>query len=117
MTSRDRLAEFQEVAALLPDDPVVRFGLAGAYLEAGLADQAAAAYRETIRLKADYTAAYRGLGRALERAGRLAEAREAYQEGLDVARRTGDLQTKKEMEVFLRRLDRSTDAADPGERR
>ncbi|OLC90648.1 MAG: hypothetical protein AUG87_13725 [Candidatus Rokubacteria bacterium 13_1_20CM_4_70_14] len=88
----------------MPDDPVVRFGLAGAYLDAGLAEEAVAEYREAVRLKPDYTAAYRGLGRALERAGRLDEARAAYGRGLEVARQTGDLQTGKEIEVFLRRL-------------
>ena len=107
MSSSDRLAEFKEVAELMPDDPVVRFGLAGAYLDAGLADDAAAQYRNAIRLKPDYSAAYRGLGRALERAGRIAEARDAYEQGLIVATRTGDLQTKKEIEVFLRRLERA----------
>jgi hypothetical protein len=45
------------------------------------------------------------LGRALERAGRREEARAAYRRGLEVAARTGDLPTKKEIEVFLRRLD------------
>src|SRR2546422_11509083 len=104
MTDRDRIAEFKEVAELMPDDPVVRFGLAGAYLDAGLAEEAVAEYREAVRLKPDYTAAYRGLGRALERAGRLDEARAAYGRGLEVARQTGDLQTGKEIEVFLRRL-------------
>jgi Flp pilus assembly protein TadD len=105
MTGRDRIAEFQEVRELDPDDPVVRFGLAGAYLEAGQAEDAVVEYREAIRLKPDYSAAYRGLGRSLERAGRLDEARAAYATGLDVAARNGDLQTKKEIEVFLRRLE------------
>jgi len=101
----DRIAEFKEVAELMPDDPVVRFGLAGAYLDAGQAESAVLEYRETIRLKPDYSAAHRGLGRALERAGRREEARTAYAKGLEVATQTGDLQTKKEIEVFLRRLD------------
>lgn len=104
MADRDRIAEFKEVADLMPDDPVVRFGLAGAYLERGLADDAVAEYREAVRLKPDYTAAYRGLGRALEKAGRPGEARVVYEQGLEVAEQTGDLQTKKEIEVFLRRL-------------
>src|SRR5256712_137992 len=104
MTDRDRIAEFKEVAELMPDDPVVRFGLAGAYLDAGLAEEAVAEYREAVRLKPDYTAAYRGLGRALERAGRLDEARAAYGRGIEEARQTGDLQTGEEIEVFLRRL-------------
>jgi len=105
----DRIAEFKEVAELMPDDPVVRFGLAGAYLDAGQAESAVLEYEETIRLKPDYSAAHRGLGRALERAGRREEARAAYAKGLEVATQTGDLQTKKEIEVFLRRLDSAGD--------
>jgi Flp pilus assembly protein TadD len=103
--AEDRIAEFQEVAELMPDDPVVRFGLAGAYLEAGQAEAAAREYREAIRLQPDYSAAHRGLGRALEAAGRPEEAVTAYTAGLAVATRTGDLQTRKEIEVFLRRLE------------
>jgi len=106
VTDRERIAEFREVVELMPDDPVVRFGLAGAYLDAGLAEEAVTQYREAVRLKPDYTAAYRGLGRALEKAGQPDEARAAYARGLEVAQQTGDLQTKKEIEVFLRRLGR-----------
>ena len=109
MAESDRIAEFKEVAELMPDDPVVRFGLAGAYLDAGQAESAVLEYQETIRLKPDYSAAHRGLGRALERAGRREEARAAYAKGLEVATQTGDLQTKKEIEVFLRRLDSAGD--------
>ena len=107
MAGEDRIAEFKEVAEMMPDDPVVRFGLAAAYLDAGQAEAAAAEYAETVRLKPDYSAAYRGLGRALERAGRTAEAKAAYEKGLEVAAGTGDLQTKKEIEVFLRRMDKA----------
>jgi len=107
VSERDRIAEFKEVAELMPDDPVVRFGLAGAYLEAGQAENAVIEYGETIRLKPDYSAAHRGLGRALERAGRREEARAAYTKGLEVAARTGDLQTRKEIEVFLNRLEKA----------
>ncbi len=103
----DRIAAFKEVADEMPDDPEVRFGLAGAYLDAGQAENAVTEYRETIRLKPDYSAAHRGLGRALERAGRTEEAIAAYRQGLEVATRNGDLQTVKEMEVFLRRLEKA----------
>ena len=106
MAGEERIAEFKEVAELMPDDPVVRFGLAGAYLDAGQSENAVTEYRETIRLKPDYSAAHRGLGRALERAGRGAEAIVAYRQGLEVATRNGDLQTVKEIEVFLRRLEK-----------
>ncbi len=106
MAGEDRIAEFKEVAEMMPADPVVRFGLAAAYLDAGQVAAAAAQYAETVRLKPDYSAAYRGLGRALERAGRSADAKAAYEKGLEVAAETGDLQTKNEIEVFLRRMDK-----------
>jgi hypothetical protein len=35
IVERNRIMEFKEVAALMSDDPVVRCGLAGAYLDAG----------------------------------------------------------------------------------
>ncbi len=106
IVARNRIAEFKEVAALIPDDPVVRFGLAGAYLDAGQPEEAVLEYQETIRLKPDYSVAHRGLGRALEKAGRLAETAAAYAAGLEVTGRTGDRRTKKEIEVFLCRLEK-----------
>ena len=106
IVERNQIAEFKEVAARMPDDPVVRFGLAGAYLDAGHPEEAVLEYQETIRLNPDDSAAHRGLGRALEKAGSLAEAEAAYAAGLEVAARTGDLQTKKEIEVLLRRLEK-----------
>ncbi len=106
MTPQEKIAQFKEVADLMPDDPVVRLGLATAYLEAGQAENAVREFRETIRLKPDYTAAHRGLGRALEKAGKPEEAKVTYRNGIEVGRVTGDLQTVKEMEVFLRRLER-----------
>ena len=106
MTPEEKIAQFKEVADLMPDDPVVRLGLGTAYLEAAQAEDAVREFRETIRLKPDYTAAHRGLGRALEKAGKPEEAKAAYRKGIEVGHTTGDLQTIKEMEVFLRRLEK-----------
>lgn len=106
MRAEERIAELEEIVRDIPDDPVVRFGLASAYLEVGRAEEARREFEATLRLKPDYTAAHRGLGRALERAGRAGEATVVYRRGIEVATRTGDLQTKKEMEVFLRRLEK-----------
>ncbi len=64
-----------------------------------------AEFKEVVELMPDYSAAHRGLGRALEKSGRRADAIAAYRKGLEVAAQTGDLQTKKEIEVFLRRLE------------
>jgi hypothetical protein len=52
-----------------------------------------------------HSAAHRQLGRALQRAGRRNEAEAACQTRLAVTAHPGALQTKKEIEVFLHRLD------------
>jgi hypothetical protein len=70
IVEQNRIAEFKEVAALMPDDPVGRFGLAGAYLDPGQPEEAVLEYQETIRLKPDYSVAHRKLGRALEKVRR-----------------------------------------------
>jgi hypothetical protein len=61
----------------------------------GKPEEAVLEYPETIRPKPDYSAAHRGLGRALEKAGRLAEAEAGYTAGLDLTARTGDLDEKR----------------------
>ena len=106
-SSAEKVLRFKEVVDLFPDDPVARIGLATAYLEAGQAEDAIREFTGTIRLKPDYTAAHRGLGRALEKAGRAEEAKAAYLKGIEVGHATGDLQAIKEMEVFLKRLERA----------
>ncbi|GIX46708.1 MAG: hypothetical protein KatS3mg131_0919 [Candidatus Tectimicrobiota bacterium] len=99
-----RLAQFQALLALDPTDTVVRFGLGELYLEAGDYAQAAEQFAEILRLDPHYSAAYRHLGQAYAKLGRRAEAEATFREGIAVAERRGDLQTAKEMRVFLRRL-------------
>ena len=108
---RDRIAQFQEIVALDPDDTVVRFGLGELYIEAKEFAQAAEQFAEIIRLDPQYSAAYRYLGQAYMALGRQAEAADTFERGIAVAEARGDLQTVKEMQVFLRRL-RKRDAAE-----
>lgn len=87
-----------------PKDTVARFGLAQSLLAAGRPDEAIAEFEALLRIEPRYTAAYRGLGRAYEGTGRQDDAIRAYEAGVEIACDTGDLQTGKEMEVFLKRL-------------
>ena len=57
----------------------------------------------------DYSAAYRELGKVLTALERFAEAKSIYEKGLDVACQKGDLQTKREIEVFLNRIAKGGD--------
>ena len=101
-----RLEQFRQIVAMDPDDYFSHFGYASALCDAGCYQEAVREYREAIRLKPDYSAAFRELGRALEKLGAFDEAMQAYREGMPVAERNGDLQTLKEMQVFVGRLER-----------
>ncbi len=101
-----KIEQFKRFVAQHPESAIVHYGLGNVYLKAGLAEEAAESYRAVIRLKSDYTAAHRELGRALEKLGDSEGARQAYRDGIAIGAKTGDLQTVKEMQVFLRRLDK-----------
>jgi tetratricopeptide (TPR) repeat protein len=100
-----RLEQFRQIVEMDPDDYFSRFGFANALFEAGQYQDAVNEFRQAIRLKPDYSAAYRDLGRTLEKIGASEEAMQVYREGIPIAERNGDLQTMKEMQVFLKRLE------------
>jgi predicted Zn-dependent protease len=100
----ERLQQFQALIALEPHDTVLRFGLGELYIEAGDFVGAAEQFAEIVRLDPQYSAAYRYLGQAYAALDRPAEAEAVFQRGIAVAEARGDLQTAKEMQVFLRRL-------------
>jgi Tfp pilus assembly protein PilF len=100
----ERLRQFQELIALEPDDTVLRFGLGEIYIQAQDFTSAAEQFTEILRLDPQYSAAYRYLGQAYAALGRVSEAEAVFRQGIAVAEARGDLQTVKEMQVFLRRL-------------
>ena len=104
----ERMAQFQELIALDPADTVLRFGLGELYVEAGDFARAAEQFAEIVRLDPQYSAAYRYLGQSYAALEQGAEARQIFARGIAVAEARGDLQTAKEMGVFLRRLDKQT---------
>ncbi len=88
------------------DNAALRVALATRYLAAGKAERALEHARAAVDRDADYSAAWRVLGKALTAADRDDEARQAYEQGVKVAERRGDQQAAKEMRVFLKRLAR-----------
>lgn len=87
-----------------PDDPLGHYLLGIEYEALGRHEDAIASFRRAIDCMPDYTAAFRDLGKALRAAGRIEEARQVFEQGLAVADRTHDVQTAKEIRVFLGRL-------------
>ena len=98
------LEAFKELAAQAPQNVMVRYSLGLEYVKAKRNIDAEDEFREVLRLKPDYSAAYRELGKVLTALEQFAEAKSIYEKGLDVACQKGDLQTKKEIEVFLNRI-------------
>ncbi|HVB28535.1 MAG TPA: tetratricopeptide repeat protein [Terriglobia bacterium] len=104
-TAQTPLEAFEDLAVKAPENVVVRYSLGREYLKLKRYAEAERQLREALRLKPDYSAAYRELGKSLVGLERLDEAREIYTKGAEVACEKGDLQTQREIEVFLRRLE------------
>jgi len=86
------------------DSAMLRLTLATRYFEGADLDRALRHAEVAVELDADYSAAWRLLGKIRSARGDDERAAEAYRQGIDVAERRGDRQAAKEMRVFLRRL-------------
>ncbi|WP_068828789.1 tetratricopeptide repeat protein [Pseudomonas sp. BMS12] len=103
MTTPDSL---EKLLAKGVDNALLRFGLGKSYLDADQPEAAAEHLQKCLGFDPNYSAAWKLLGHACQRQGMLEEARQAWHNGLEVARKRGDKQTEKEMTVFLRRLEK-----------
>ena len=86
------------------DSASLRFALATGYLKQSDPERAVAHAKVAVAQDPDYSAAWRLLGQAQVAAGSTDEAVASFERGIAVARQRGDRQVEKEMQVFLRRL-------------
>ncbi|RYX91997.1 MAG: tetratricopeptide repeat protein [Comamonadaceae bacterium] len=98
---RERL---EKLLATGRDSALLRFGLGNACLKTGDAESAAVHLAQATQQQPGYSAAWKLLGTALRKLERLEEAEAAWNTGLEVARQQGDLQSAREMMVFIKRL-------------
>ena len=99
------LENFERMLASGKDGALLRFSLGNEHMKAGNAQQAVEHLRKAVELDANYTAAWKLLGRALVDSNAPREALAAYQKGIEVADRKGDKQAAKEMRVFAKRIE------------
>jgi Tfp pilus assembly protein PilF len=109
--TQDLVANLEALLARGNDAPSLRFALASRYLAAGDAAAAVRHAQAAVALDASYSAGWKVLGQAQIAAGDAAGAAESYRRGIAVADARGDRQAAKEMQVFLKRLEK--DAAAP----
>ena len=102
------IANLEALIAKGHDSPAVRFGLGKACLEHTTADAARRHLERAVELDPAYSAAWKLLGKACAACGDPDRAADAYRRGIAAAAAKGDRQAAKEMEVFLRRLERGT---------
>jgi len=85
---------------------LLRFSLGSEFLAREEFDAAVLHLRAAVAADADYSAAWKLLGKAFVASGQDVDARTAFGSGIEAATRNGDRQAAKEMAVFLRRLEK-----------
>ena len=100
----NRLETLKELVRQNPSDTFARYGLAMEYARAGEFAASAAEYKGIVDAHPEYAAAYYQGGQALERLGRLEEAREFYRMGIAVTTRLGDLHARDQLQGALELL-------------
>jgi Flp pilus assembly protein TadD len=99
--SESRLEVLKNMVAANPSDSFVRYGLAMEYAKNGNLEEAVSEYRLLLETNPNYGAAYYHGGQALEKLGRIEDARAMYRQGIDATTHAGDLHTRSELQAAL----------------
>ncbi|HEY6989292.1 MAG TPA: tetratricopeptide repeat protein [Bryobacteraceae bacterium] len=100
----DRLGILKQMVAEDANNSFARYGLGMEYVKSGDFAQAVTEFRTLLDRDNSYSAAYFHGGQALEKLGRIEEARALYEKGIEVTTRNGDDHTRSEIEGALRLL-------------
>jgi tetratricopeptide (TPR) repeat protein len=97
----NRVEILQQMVEQDPKNSFARYGLAMEYANSGNYEQAIIEYKALLAQDENYAAAYYHGGQALEKQGRVEEAKELYEAGLVATKRNGDSHTHAEIEAAL----------------
>jgi predicted Zn-dependent protease len=103
-TSRAEM--FRRLLEKDPDNAMILFSLGAELFKEGRYQEARELLARAVENKPDYSVAYRMLGRAHYELHDTDEARRVFERGRGVAEANGDLQTVREIDVFLRRIEK-----------
>lgn len=99
-----RRAQIEKLLDAQPNDPFLLYGLAMEDLKDGNAPEGIRRLESLIALNPDYQAAYFQLAQALVEQGDIEPARTWLAQGIEAARRAGDMHAAEEMAHFLESL-------------
>ena len=100
----NRLEILKQMLAQDPNNCFARYGLAMEYAKSGELEPAVEEFDKLLTADETYVAAYFHGGQALEKLGRLDDARTTYEKGIEASTRKGDLHTRAEIEAALNLL-------------
>jgi predicted Zn-dependent protease len=103
-TSRAEM--FRRLLEKDPNNTMILFSLGSELFKEGRYQEARELLARAVENKPDYSVAYRMLGRTHYELDENAEARRVFTKGREVAKENGDLQTVREIDVFLHRVER-----------
>lgn len=104
----DPIENLEKMLAGGKDSALLRYGLADAYYKRADYDKAAFHLEAAVEQDPDYSAAWKLLGKVFAEAGHASKALSAFQQGIAVAERKGDVQAAREMKVFMKRLEKDS---------
>lgn len=99
-----RVEMFSKLLDRDPENPMVLYSLGSELFKEERYEEARDHLRKAVENKPDYSVAYRTLGRSLYELEQDEEALRVFEQGREIARGNGDLQTVKEIDVFTKRL-------------
>lgn len=102
--AESRIEVFRKMLAAEPHNTAVRFGLANELLKLERFEEAVSELQTYLGQTDDQGNAYGKLAQALERLGRIDEARAAYQQGMAAAQRHGHPGMAQEFELAMAEL-------------
>jgi Flp pilus assembly protein TadD len=102
---KTRKEQLQAMLADDPNDPELRYMLAMEHVSERDDDGAVRSFRELIAVAPNYPPAYHQAGQALQRLGRIDEAREMLRRGIPVAAAKGNQHAADEMQELLENLE------------
>ncbi len=100
----NRVDILKQMLAQDPNNSFARYGLAMEFAKSGELEQAVAEFKQLLTSDQSYVAAYYHGGQALEKLGRVEDARDMYEHGMEASTRKGDLHTRAEIEAALNLL-------------
>lgn len=108
--SQSMIDNLESLLAKGQDNAMLRFGLGKAYYQQQDYSTACEHLQQAVTHKPEYTAAWKLLGFCQQQLGELKSALQTYNQGIEAAQTEGDKQAEKEMQVFIKKINKQLSA-------